>query len=45
MIISCVAEPGATTCIRLVYLQVVLRRFQNDRNMIEAKVLPLTIGK
>ena len=38
MTISCDSEPGATTCIKLMYLQAVLGRFQNALCMMEAKV-------
>ena len=40
MIISCDSELGATTCIRRMYLQAVLGRFQNALCMMEAKVSP-----
>ena len=38
--ISCDSEPGATTCIKRMYLQAVLGRFQNALCMMEAKVSP-----
>ena len=40
MVISCDSEPGATPCIKRMYLQAVLGRFQNALCMMEANVFP-----